>query len=119
MNCSICGSERQAGEEHCEICNAKENKVKVLTSEENQYFDGITVEQDFDQRAKSHESYQKEYRDARIYTTEFKIIPTSFLTKLVIGIILAMMAAVLFFVALPIVMVVIGIAFFSLYFMRK
>lgn len=119
LRCSICDSEMQADEQQCLKCQAMENKVQVLTAEEKEHFNGITLEQGHDQQGEDYRNYQKFYDDSKIYNTHIKIVQPGLLAKLAIGIVLAALLALIVFVALPIVFVVIGIAFFSLYFARK
>ena len=117
MNCRICGAEIEADEQECSKCIEMGNKVQVLTLEEKQHFNGITVEQD-----EGEEQGEDQYGDSRahqgnqqMYSKQFSISSTSLLTKLFLGIILAGVI----FVALPVAIVIISIVGIMTYLVRK
>ena len=115
LRCSVCGNEVQADEQQCSNCIEKESKVQVLTPEEKQEFNGITLVQGQEQQEKEHYKSESYHNNQRIYTTQFSIGNTSFLTKVIIGLVILGVV----FVALPVAILVISIGSLMLYFFRK
>ena len=114
LNCRVCGAEVEVDEQQCSKCREMESKVQVLTLKERQDFSGITLEQD--QRSEEgHYEYQASTANQHMYTRQFSIGSTSFLTKLLLGIILAGVV----FIALPIAIFFISIIGVILYLVRK
>jgi len=107
MHCKGCGAQIEEGEHSCSICKAVENKIQVLTVEERQGFSGTTIEQE----TKGH-YHQDNMRASNAYTKQFSIVHLSIWTKLLIAII----ALLVVFIALPIVVLVIivGVVFWFL-----
>jgi len=116
LNCRVCGVEVEADEQQCPKCREIENKVQVLTLDEKQHFSGITLEQD-PQEEEGNDQYQDQDGNAnqQMYTRQFSISNTGFLTKLLLGIILAGVV----FIALPIAIFFIIIVGIITYIMRK
>lgn len=115
MNCTVCGAEVQENEQQCSKCKEMESKVQVLTLEEKEHFSGITLEQGDEQGEGGYYKEKTANTNQRIYSRQFNITPGSWLTKLVIGAILA----VLFFVALPLAVVFISVISIVLYLIRR
>jgi len=114
LNCRICGAEIETNEQECSKCKEMENKVQVLTPEERQYFNGITVEQD-QQDDEGHYRGQASNANQQMYTKQFTISSIGLFTKLLIGIVLAG----IIFVALPIAIFFVSIGGLIAYIMRK
>ena len=114
LNCRVCGAKVEMDEEKCLKCREMESKVQVLTLEEKQDFNGITLEQDT-QEEEGHNEYQANNGKPHIYIKQFSISNTSLLTKLLVGIILAGFI----FVALPIAIFFISIVGIITYIVRK
>lgn len=113
LNCIICGAKVQGDEEKCSDCKEVENKVQVLSVEERQDFDGITLEQD--QKEQGYYDYEKSSANQKIYSKQFSIGHATLLTKIVIGIILIFMVVV----ALPVALFLISVVSLFLYLVRK
>lgn len=115
LRCSVCGAEVRAEEQQCSNCIEKESKVQVLTPEEKQEFNGVTLVQEQEQGARGHYESEHYHRDQRIYTKQFSVGNTSILTKIIIGLVLLGVV----FVALPVAILGISIISLILYFFRK
>ena len=115
MKCRVCGAEVQGDEQQCFNCIEKETKVQVLTKEEKQEFNGITLVQDQGEQEREYYESENSHGNQRIYSKQFSIVNTSFLTKLVIGIIILGVV----FIALPVAILVISIISIILYFFRR
>ena len=115
LNCTVCGIEVQENEQQCSKCREIESKVQVLTLEEKEHFSGITLEQGHVQEEGGYYKEQTNTNSQRVYSQQFNITSASWLTKLVIGSIVA----VLLFVALPIAIVFISITSIVLYLIRR
>ncbi|WP_378956618.1 hypothetical protein [Pelosinus sp. sgz500959] len=113
MNCSVCGAKVQGDEQICANCNEIESKVQILTLEEQQGFKGVTLEQD--ENGQDYRGYEKSHANQQIYIKQFNMGNINWLTKLVIGIVLA----VLVVIALPIALFFISIVGLFLYIVRK
>ncbi|MBP2628668.1 MAG: hypothetical protein H6Q68_3379 [Firmicutes bacterium] len=114
LNCRVCGAGVEADEQQCSKCREMENKVQVLTLEERQYFNGITLEQDQPEEGRHYE-YQDSNVKQQMYSRQFNISSTGFLTKLLLGVILAGLV----FIALPIAIFFISIVSIILYLVRR
>ncbi|QJW47120.1 hypothetical protein HA075_15695 [bacterium BFN5] len=106
MYCEKCGNQINSGEIYCKICHHSSEDVEVLTPEEKNSFQGMTIEAvDND----TNERYQDEHRttEERIYfkQTHLNLSGVSLLTKLVIAALLVFMV----FVALPIFLLILSI----------
>ncbi len=100
MRCPNCNQEVNNGGT-CPYCETPLNQVKVLSPQERENFEGITIEQD-DQ----HEQ-QEQYRqhgNYRVYVKHVSSDSVSILTK----VLLAVVVAFFLFVALPMTIVIIG-----------
>lgn len=101
MYCEKCGAQLLEGQE-CPNCK---NAVRVLTPEEKDSFDGITI----DQRV-SEDGYRKASSSGTGSSNRRVYISMSsqhggLLTKLVIG---AILAGLIMFIALPVAMLALG-----------
>ena len=115
LKCTVCGREVGTDEQQCLDCTTIENKVQVLTLEEQKEFKGVTFEDGQEQEASRRSEYENYNSNQRIYSRQFSVVNTSFLTKVVLGIVLIGFL----FVALPVVILGISIVSFILYFFRK
>lgn len=115
LNCIVCGAEVQANEQQCSKCREMESKVQVLTLEEKQHFNGITLEQNLEQEEGRYYEEETSNASQHIYSRQFNITHTSVFTKLIIGFILAG----ILFVALPLAIVFISVISIILYLIRR
>lgn len=115
LNCRVCGAVVEADEQECSKCREMENKVQVLTAEELEHFNGITLEQEQQEDEGQHYEHQANNDNQQMYTKQFNISSTSLLTKLLVGIILVGVV----FVALPIAVFFISIVGLVTYMVRK
>jgi len=116
MYCEKCGNQLNPGETNCNICRHSSDEVEVLTPEEKNSFQGMTIEAvDNDEK----DRYRGENRTAqqKIYfkQTHFNLSNTSLLTKLFIA------ASVVFmvFVALPILLLILSVVLIGWLLLRK
>jgi len=114
LNCKVCGSEVEADEEQCSKCREIENKVQVLTPEEKQHFNGMTLEQD-EREEEGHEQYRASNANQQMYSKQFSIGNTSLFTKLLLGVILVGFV----FIALPVALFLISVVGIITYMVRK
>lgn len=112
MKCTVCGTEIEGNELECSSCKGI-NTIQVLTVEEKQAFNGITIENGQEQSAHGH--YESYNGNQRIYSRQFSIVNTSFLTKVVLGIVVLG----IIFVALPIAIIGISLISILVYLFRK
>ena len=104
MNCANCGREMDPQRMECPVCRPPRDEVQVLTPEERENFQGVTIE-DPASRDRYYE-YQSSGPRHRVYVRQvnFGSGQTSFWTKMVIAAVLA----VLVFVFLPLALLVIA-----------
>lgn len=117
LRCIVCGAEVQGDEQRCSKCIEGENEVQILTLEEKQEFSGITLVQgqEQQQQANGHYDSEKHTDDQRIYSKQFSIVNTGFLTKVILAIVILGVV----FVALPVAILAISIVSLIMYFFRK
>ena len=122
MRCGNCNNEIDVESSQCSYCNEK--IVRVLTTEERNEYDGITI----DSSGKEDSFKEDSFKDTKTETGYDKVYVrtintnNSFLTKVVFIILGLIISGFLFFVALPITLIVISIAVFIwilLGYMRK
>lgn len=103
MRCPNCNQEVNSGDT-CPYCETPLNQVKVLSPEERENFEGITIDQE------EQDEQQEQYRQQgsyRVYVKQVDTGSTSVLTK----VLLALFIAFFLFVALPMTIVIVaGIA---------
>lgn len=117
MRCLECGTEYQPGQEQCSVCKASLNQVKVMTPEEREQFGGMTIEQQDSERKDRFQGYSQNKN--RVYFRQVSFGSGSsmgFLTKLIIG---AGIAALVMFVALPLMLMFAAAAIFAWFFFRR
>lgn len=115
LKCIVCGEETETEEQRCANCIKIESSFQVLTLEEQQGFHGVTLEQGREEQSGRQYKYDNVTGNQRIYSRQFSLGTTSFLTKVVLGIVFVG----ILFVALPVVILGISIISFILYFFRK
>jgi hypothetical protein len=116
LNCTVCGDEIQSDIGQCSKCKEIESNVQVLTPEEKQEFEGITIEQETDKRNEEQYKYQSFNENQRIYVKHINIGGNmGFFTKMI----LAICFIGLIVIALPIALVLISVVGFFLYIMRR
>ncbi|VBB08666.1 Hypothetical protein LUCI_3944 [Lucifera butyrica] len=90
MRCYYCGAEKDTIEEQCPHCGRKETEVQILSREEREGFQGVTIEGEPDPGSNG---YQEDNNSGgnRIYVRhiQFGSNRTGFWTRLLIGAILA------------------------------
>lgn len=112
--CKVCGANVEGDEQECSDCREIESNVQVLSAEERQHFNGITLEQDV-REEKNDEWYERNNANQRVYVKQFSMGNTNLLTKIVIGIILVGLVVI----ALPIALFFLSIVGLFLYVVRK
>lgn len=114
LNCRVCGAALETDEQQCSICMENNSKVQVLTREEKQHFNGVTLEQD-QQEESGYYNYQEGNGNQQGHSKQFSISSTSLLTNLFIGLILAGVVAI----ALPLALLFISIIGIIAFIFRK
>lgn len=115
MRCVECGAECRPEEKECPACKAQLHQVRVLTEEEKAHFDGMTLEQDYNQNSYQYSGNKGE---PRMYVRHFEISSgsTGFFTKLLLG---AGLVALIMLFALPLVLIFGAVALFGWLFFRR
>lgn len=107
MECERCGGQLDE-EGRCPSCEAGGERVRIMTREEKNAYQGITIEE-----GEAEEDIRFERREAPWRRVRWTSLGTSsWSDRLVVGLVIAGIVAFIFFVALPIValMLLIGIA---------
>ena len=106
MECERCGSQLDA-EGRCPSCETEEERVRIMTGEEKRDYQGITIEEDGAEEDIRFERRENPWRRVR-WTS---VGASSWSDRIIVGIVIAGIAAFIFFVALPIaaLVVLIGI----------
>lgn len=102
MECERCGAQLDA-EGRCPSCEAKEARVRVMTREEKRNYQGITIEEDGAAEDIRFERRENPWQRVR-WTT---VGTASWSDRLLVGLVVAGIVAFIFFVALPVVALVI------------
>lgn len=112
MICKKCGFEYIDGLKECPNCQTPNEpaEVKVLTEDERDTFDGITIEESQNESQEQYRNYEQETRQEKpktsgIYVKSFGV--TSFLWQLLI---LLIIAGVIFIILPAFLMIFLGIA---------
>lgn len=113
LKCIVCGAEVDADEQQCSSCRENYNNIQVLTVEEKQAFNGITLEEGQEQPMGG--AYERYNGNQRIYNRQFSVVNVSFLTKIVLGIVFLGVV----FIALPVAIIGISLISMMVYFFRK
>ncbi|MEN6412662.1 MAG: hypothetical protein ABFC84_07850 [Veillonellales bacterium] len=107
MRCP-CGAEVEPGKEKCAQCQALEAKVQVLTPEEKQQFQGVTIEQEGESIGKNPGSSGFN-SGSRIYVKQVSFgSGTGLMVKLLVG---AVIAALVVFIAMPVALLLLAVGF--------
>ena len=103
MRCSTCGYERDADGKcpHCENTEA----VHVLSKEEKETYHGVTIDADSG-REERKEPFQRKTPHTKIYVSSSS---SGWMIKIGLFLLFAALAAFVFFVALPVVLIAAGI----------
>ncbi len=121
MQCRRCGKEL-GGSSRCSFCgyhNSEDGKVREMSAVERNNYDGITID------AQSHEhfdqsfGFQSNFRAARhgdgFWT---RLFGNHIVTRILVALVLVLLLAFTIFVALPLVMTVVG-CIVVYYFVRR
>lgn len=117
MRCENCGTELAADEFECRRCQSDQAAVQVLSPEEKQSFDGITIDTAGD--APRYEKYeQQDSAEPRIFVRQIHINPSGLglLPKLIIGIVLF---GLVMFIALPVALIFFAIGIVAWFLSRR
>lgn len=116
LNCTICGAEIQSDTGLCSKCKEIERNIQILSPEEKQEFDGITIEQDPEKSAEEHYKYQSYNENQHIYVKHINFGgQMALLTKILLGILFIGLIVI----ALPVALFFISVVGLFLFFMRR
>lgn len=105
MRCT-CGAEVEPGKEKCAQCQSLEAKVQLLTPEERQHFQGVTIDQE-GESAEEHSGSSGFHSGSRIYVKQVSFgSGTSLIVKLLIG---AAIASLVVFIAMPLALMLLAV----------
>ena len=108
MRCTNCNNEIDIETNECRYCG--ENTVRILTPEEKNGYDGLTIDSSGQEDCFTEKQSSNSYN--RVYVGS--INPGgNFLTKAVFVLLGIIISGFLFFVALPITLIIIAIAVFT------
>lgn len=112
MQCVKCGRPLDAATGRCPHCDGQEENVRILTPEEKSAYQGVTIDTG-DGDAGARERVRREAPGGGrrgIYIRRVNVSNSDWLTKLIIFVVVAAIAAFVLFIALPVALVGIGIA---------
>ncbi|HWR39043.1 MAG TPA: hypothetical protein VN611_06055 [Patescibacteria group bacterium] len=113
MKCSQCNAELASGKPECPHCGHVVSEVKVLSRQDRDNFDGVTLgEEERSANGAAYGQYQQEYGGGRIHVKQVSF-GGGFLSRLLLGGVLLVLLAfltLLFFAALPIILFVLSVA---------
>lgn len=102
MRCSTCGYELDENGK-CRNCENETAKVHVMSKEEKETYNGVTIEEPSFRREHFEGSAKNDSR--KIYVNTFGLGNSSWLVKISIFILVAAILAFVVFVALPVILV--------------
>ena len=106
MRCVHCGFNLPDEDTVCSNCHKPVSEVSVLSPQEREAFDGVTIDQDTDQRDnKTNQQNQQRVHIRRVYIGGNNSL-SGFLTLLAVGFI----AAVILFFAVPAILLLVAAA---------
>lgn len=115
--CPECGKERDASVEKCPYCE-QELQITVLSPQERETFQGVTINQDTDEGREENYQYTGYGPNHRVHIRHVHVSGGSFWSKLLIALTIMAFLAALVFVALPLVFVVVAIVAVVSFIMR-
>lgn len=106
MKCVTCGRDIGDQFERCQYCEAEQSGVRVLTPEEKRRYDGITIDDGAaaDGDSSFHNSFKK-----RVFVKNYDLRGVGLFNKVLVMLAVAALAAFVFFVALPVALMVVGV----------
>ncbi|MDF2566076.1 MAG: hypothetical protein K0Q53_2480 [Massilibacillus sp.] len=114
MRCVKCNQEIDEKTGKCNHCgeNMSEN-IRVLTPEEKSHYNGVTIDTNANREDIREENinqqYYQEKPNQRVYVKNVNLNHSNWLAKVAIFLIIASIAAFMVFIALPIVLIGIGV----------
>lgn len=113
MRCQKCGGETAGTEVICNVCNAADNEIRVLSPDERDHFKGMTLQQgETDSTDSNRAGTDYEYRSDgpghKVYVRQVSFGSSSM--GLVTKLILLLFFLFIVFVALPLALIAMAIA---------
>lgn len=114
MRCVKCDQEIDEKTGRCNQCGEMMSEnIRVLTPEEKSHYNGVTIDTS-DNREDSrgeniNQQYYQERPNQRVYVKNVNLNQSNWLAKVAIFLIIAAIAAFMVFIALPIVVIGIGV----------
>lgn len=114
MRCIKCDQEIDEKTGRCNQCGEMlSENIRVLTPEEKSHYNGVTIDTS-DNREDSrgeniNRQYYQERPNQRVYVKNVNLNQSNWLAKVAIFLIIAAIAAFMVFIALPIVLIGIGV----------
>jgi hypothetical protein len=114
MRCVKCDQEIDEKTGRCNRCGEMMSEnIRVLTPEEKSHYNGVTIDTSDnheDSRGENvNQEYYQERPNPRVYVKNVNLNQSNWLAKVAILLIIAAIAAFMVFIALPIVLIGIGI----------
>jgi hypothetical protein len=98
MNCTYCGRETGSTEPVCEDCRLKSNQVTILSPEERDHFDKMTIDQNPNGKEGSHYGHfdydEPQHEQPRVFV--FGSHSTNLLTRFVLGLVILGLFLIIF-----------------------
>jgi len=102
MRCSVCGYELDENGK-CQNCGTETAKVHVMSQEEKEAYNGVTIEEPSSRREHFEGSTNNSNR--KIYVNSFGLGNSNWLVKISIFVLVIAILAFVVFVALPVILV--------------
>ena len=114
MRCVKCDQEIDEKTGRCNQCGeTMSENIRVLTPEEKSHYNGVTIDTNDnheDSRGENiNRQYYQERPNQRVYVKNVNLNQSNWLAKVAIFLIIAAIAAFMVFIALPIVLIGIGV----------
>lgn len=124
MKCAKCGHELDAAG-HCPYCSSEASEVRVMSREEKNLYNGITIDENVDNTAYHQENhrYAKGQNGAKIFFKNVRLdsFGSNWMSKAAVFLLIAAVIGFVVFIALPVALIGIAIGavvWFLLSFLR-
>ena len=114
MRCEKCNQEIDEKTGKCNQCGEiMSENIRVLTPEEKSHYHGVTIDTNDNREDIREENinqqYYRERVNQRVYVKSVNLNQSSWVSKIAIFLIIAAIAAFMVFIALPVVLIGIGV----------
>lgn len=110
MRCVKCNQELDEKTGKCSQCGEMMTEnIRVLTPEEKSHYHGVTIDTGDNREENINQQYYQERENQRVYVRSVNLNQPSWISKIAIFLIIAAIAAFIVFIALPVVLIGIGV----------